>query len=195
MPSDSKRLKLSLEQALSNIWANPEAIPPRLVFADMLSALSDVRGEFITLQCLPNPTREQEKRIQTLLAEHRSQWLGPLFFAIQQAHFELGFPASVLVPRVSAAQLSPVFGHPAWSTVHTIELQRDSNLEQPIGLILDRSMTRLERVVCLGSQEVRRLGQLGWAMPLRSICFFDDGEDATWDALQDSGVFPRLVRP
>jgi len=106
---------------LAQIYADPTADGPRLVYADYLQERGDPRGELIALQILNRDTpRERE-----LLGQHARQWLGPLADVIDlspnaQTTFERGFLAIAEIMRDARDRLPPLLHDPAWSTVEEI---------------------------------------------------------------------------
>lgn len=60
---------------LATIKEHPDGDGPRLVYADWLEECGDPRAEFIRLQCLPEPTAEQRRRVKTLLKRHGRTWV------------------------------------------------------------------------------------------------------------------------
>lgn len=96
---------------LAAIRANPDDDLPRLVFADWLDERGDPLGEFIRVQVELEPARnrtddprvrELVRREQSLLKQHRDEWLGPM--AEVEAHapqfgpvFVRGLPDRVCV--------------------------------------------------------------------------------------------------
>jgi uncharacterized protein (TIGR02996 family) len=108
-------------ELLAQIYADPIADGPRLVYADFLQERGDPRGELIALQILHRDTsRERE-----LLREHARTWLGPLADVIDlrpdaQTTFERGFLAIAEIARTSAARLPEVVHDPAWATVEEV---------------------------------------------------------------------------
>src|SRR5262249_55756727 len=81
-------------QLLDQIYADPSADAPRLIYADVLQMRGDPLGEFIAMQILrPDPAHEA-----ALLAAHGRAWLGPLANIVElgptsQTAFERGFLA------------------------------------------------------------------------------------------------------
>ncbi len=64
---------------LAAVCADPDTDLPRLVYADWLDDHGEpARAEFIRLQCAPNPSADQHRRADELLAAHYPVWVGPL---------------------------------------------------------------------------------------------------------------------
>ncbi len=168
------RVAPTAQAALEAVWAAPDDLSARLVYADMLTAAGDPRGEFITLQCLSKQTAATRKRAQLLLALSDETWLGPLEPFVAVRTWERGFPSVVMVTAGTRRELSTVLGHPAWSTIHTIELTPVGIGGTPLELITHPTMTRLERVAGLTNSDVRALVKMGRSFPFRSLLIGDD---------------------
>lgn len=182
----------SLDDARAAVWEAPDDLSRRLVYADMLTAAGDPRGEFITLQCLDSRSAAQERRATELLEQFGKKWGSPLDAVGQVLAWERGFPAVVRVRVAARRHLSPVLGHAAWSTVHTIELGRaggawGSSLRE---VILHPSMTRVKRVCQLTQADVRALAKTGRSFSFLSMSV--SAGDARLFALLTSERFPSL---
>ncbi|WP_164020849.1 TIGR02996 domain-containing protein [Pyxidicoccus trucidator] len=105
------------ESLLARVAANPDDDGPRLVLADHLLEQGDPLGEFITLQCMPQP---DEVRVARLLEVHRNRWAAPLgpCAVLESVRFERGFPVAVQVGAPPSWHLPPP--GPFWSTVREI---------------------------------------------------------------------------
>jgi len=105
---------------LAEIYDDPKADGPRLVYADMLQERGDPRGELIAMQIIQrNPERER-----ALIAQHGRAWLGPLAAVIDldkdsQTTFERGFLATAELRR-GADSLKAVLGAEQWRTVEEL---------------------------------------------------------------------------
>ncbi len=109
-------------QLLAQVFADPAADAPRLVYADWATSRGDPRGELITLQFArrertPDPAAVRRER--ELLDHYAQRWLAPLWSAIRpySVRFERGFLAAVTVEPF--AVIAP---RPEWSTVIALEL-------------------------------------------------------------------------
>lgn len=174
-------------EALAAVWAQPDALEPRLVYADMLSAEGDPRGEFIALQCAPARTPAQTRRMAALARAHGAGWAGPLGRVAVVDAFERGFPAELTLTARSRLAFGPLLGHPAWSTVHTVGV---GPFVEPL---LHPAMTRVLRVKDLGAPELRALGKHQHPFPFRSLVAPAVSAVAGFTALHDRARFPRLV--
>ena len=106
------------EELLARVCANPEDDDARRVLADHLMAQGDPLGEFITLQCQPQP---DAPRIALLLEQHRAKWEALLGLGVwrEEVRFERGLPVAVKM-RVPHGQLLPPPGL-FWCTVREID--------------------------------------------------------------------------
>lgn len=180
-----------LDDALASVWANPDDLTRRLVYADMLTAAGELRGEFITLQCLDAPTAQQRRRAAELVTEHGKTWAGPLAPVIEVTSWERGFPAVVTVKLVATMrQLGAVLGHPAWSTVHTIEFET-IGYGVHAEVVVHPSMTRVQRVTGLSDADVRAIARRGGPFPFRSLVVH--GVEPKIFKHLGASIFPALV--
>ncbi len=154
-----------LDDVLADIWAHPDDVDRRLVYADLLQQLGDPRGEFIALQCLSRPTPAQQRLATKLLKQHGANWAGPLKPVCTVTAYERGFASEVVMGVKNSRVLSPLLGHPAWATVHTVDLAMADALE----LVVHPKMTRLFRIVGLYSTQVRTLARRQQPLPVRSL--------------------------
>ncbi|MFP2927019.1 TIGR02996 domain-containing protein [Pyxidicoccus sp. 3LG] len=106
------------EALLARVYSQPDDDGARLVLADHLLEQGDPLGEFIMLQCSPQPTKA---RVGALLKRHGVTWQDPLrpFIEPRYTRFERGFPAAV---RMAFVSRQPPPG-PAWGTVQEIDWQ------------------------------------------------------------------------
>lgn len=177
--------------ALAAISAAPDDLSRRLVYADMLSEADDPRGEFISLQCLDAPTAAQRRRAAALLGKHGDAWLKPLHVAGLALEWEQGFPAVFEVHVTARRQLSPVLGHPAWATIHTIVLGPSGLGATPLEVVLHPAMKHVLRVEGLSASDVRSLSKLGRALPFRSLVI--ESADDKLLKLLTAERFPALL--
>ncbi|MFT3713384.1 MAG: TIGR02996 domain-containing protein [Archangium sp.] len=120
------------ESLLAAVYANPDDLSLRAVYADWLTEHGDPRGEFISLQLAP-PSRASEVRMRALHKKHWRTWMGPLADwccsttgqrAMLPPVFRGGFAWSM---RVGLAQyraedrLRALFERPEWRTVEVLE--------------------------------------------------------------------------
>ena len=107
---------------LAQVYADPAADAPRLVYADWATSRGDPRGELITLQFARRdrpPELAAVRRERALLEYYMHRWLAPIWNAIRpySVRFERGFLAAVTVEPF--AVIAP---RPEWSTVIALEL-------------------------------------------------------------------------
>lgn len=132
-------------EALDAIYASPEDDALRAVYADMLQARGDPRGEFIALQLCAHragaDAAEATQRASAVLDGHRETFLGPLADVVVASTcvFERGFLARCTVDVATFDDL-PVYHLPAWSTVKSIHFR-------PNGGALGTTMRAVEELV------------------------------------------------
>lgn len=90
------------EQAfIREIAASPDAILPRLIYADWLDEQGDPRGEYLRLECLAIQEPDQAAALQQLalelLAEYRMAWVEALGKGVMFHRFRLGLIDDVVV--------------------------------------------------------------------------------------------------
>jgi hypothetical protein len=103
--------------------APPEGVEAKLVWADQLSSVGDLRGEAIVLGLLPAPRRQQRRRKRELERLYGRAWLGRLSpaFKPEGLRFRDG---AVVAGRLSVSQLlCRLAGLPEWSTVEELDLR------------------------------------------------------------------------
>jgi uncharacterized protein (TIGR02996 family) len=109
-------------ELLAQVYADPAADAPRLVYADWATSRGDPRGELITLQFSRRdrtPDAAAVRRERELLEQYMHRWLAPIWNAIRQysVRFERGFLSSVTVEPFAV-----ISSRPEWSTVQALEL-------------------------------------------------------------------------
>jgi uncharacterized protein (TIGR02996 family) len=106
-------------QLLADVWANPDADEPRIVYADRLQQRSDPRGELIALQLARGhaPPSERERELNRKWAPACARPLGKFLDAFQ---LRRGFLARVMVDDRQPIPPSLMI-HPAWSTVEELD--------------------------------------------------------------------------
>ena len=92
---------------LAAVYENPLDDAPRMVLADFLQQRDDPRGEFIALELVATPTREQKRRRAELLKAHGKAWFPEALHRVvkRDAAYERGFLAR---GTVMSAQRLPV---------------------------------------------------------------------------------------
>jgi len=81
------------EALLAAVYENPQEDAPRMVLADYLQQRDDPRGEFIALDLVASPSREQKRRRAALLKEHGKAWFPEALQRVvnRDAVYERGF--------------------------------------------------------------------------------------------------------
>ncbi|APR82038.1 Hypothetical protein A7982_07387 [Minicystis rosea] len=162
----------SADAILARVWAHPEDLALRLACAKELTALGDLRGEFITLDCAENLTHRQIKRHERLLHDERPG-LGRPFQRVRTFH--RGLPVEV---EWDAAAGDPLIGHPAWSIVESVIFSG------PVALL--PAVRQLQTTPAL----IRAIDR---PVAYVSICMSDDTAPAAWAALESTERFPDLI--
>jgi uncharacterized protein (TIGR02996 family) len=110
------------DELLAQIYADPDADAPRLVYADWATSRGDPRGELISLQFARRdrpPTPTALRRERELLDRYMQQWLAPIWHAVRSESvlFARGFVSSVVVQPFAVITPSP-----EWATVSALQL-------------------------------------------------------------------------
>ena len=120
------------DEILREIYNDPLADAPRLVYADLLTERGDPRGELITLQFARRAgglDESQKARERWLLKRHMKEWLGGLAPAISNTQsysattFERGFVAIADIYMSAEKQLPLTWREPGWATVEELRGQ------------------------------------------------------------------------
>ncbi len=105
---------------LANIYANPNDLALRAIYADSLQERGDPRGELIALQLVADPSAAQRRRERELLDLHGAEWLGTLRVAVTSRHrFTAGFVSDAGVDPDKALAVADA---PEWATVCALTL-------------------------------------------------------------------------
>ncbi|MCB9678743.1 MAG: TIGR02996 domain-containing protein [Alphaproteobacteria bacterium] len=127
---------------LAAVLASPDALEPRLVLADWLSERGDPRGEFIGLQCLPEPSDTQRRRAMALLRTHWEAWVGArlrLLVDNRTVRFDRGFLHSFTLRRSPLWLQEEVDLLPEHALVRRIDVVREFVPEEaPLTALLPR---------------------------------------------------------
>ena len=132
------------EALLAEVYADPDADQPRLVYADWCLAHGEPHGELVVLQMARRaraPKLESVVRERELVATHRHRWLAQIWDALDQPspRFERGFLAHVK----AGGRYHDRAARPEWSTVTSLELPADRDRALAIAGELARDPTRL----------------------------------------------------
>ena len=174
---------------LARVYAEPDLLLHRQVYADWLLARGDERGEFIALQLAADPgggggalDRDALTRMRWLEREHGRAWQGPLDWVLvhDDVRFERGFPVA---GRVSAHARAPasLAGVPEWATFEALAGAPLEVLTHPVMralreidaahevaaalLDVDPPMARIEALVA----RYGRFDQAGWFAADRAL--------------------------
>jgi uncharacterized protein (TIGR02996 family) len=176
---------------LSAVYARPHDDSVRAVLADALEELGDPRGELIRLQ-LARPRRSKPtRRERELLRGNELRWLDELRPAAARSghRYVRGF-----VDTFALGTLAPRYaGHPAWSTVTTLDA-RQTDTELPVTALLESAtMANLRRVQGLHTRQLDQLAGARSSLPLKELTDvrYDLPEEVI-DAAQRLHCLPRL---
>lgn len=150
------------EELLAEVYADPNDVEARLIYADRLLESGDPRGELIILQCSGEDTplsKEQRRREKELLAKHSVDWLGDLSPVLLKTGlvYKRGFVDTCVFKAKNRIQAERLIGHPAWSTVRSITVNSNWNARREIDrLLLDPAFTSLREINGYTSSELFR---------------------------------------
>jgi uncharacterized protein (TIGR02996 family) len=132
--ADREVLKATL---LKEVYARPEDMAARLVYADLLLEEGDSRGEFIQLQVkkLTAPEATDRRLESRLLKQYQHQWLlKPYGLDPEGCVFSGGFLEKIRITPLQSWE--EIFSYPLWATVHTLashhHLTPDALLKLPL---------------------------------------------------------------
>lgn len=185
---------VDLQPLLDLVLRDPDDDAARLVYADALTAAGDPRGEFITLQLLPDPTPEQTARMQSILRAHQGEWLGDLAHVFAGIRFERGMLASAeLVNNAGAAAQvwarAPM--NPLLATMHMLR-KGLGNETHYSSFVFSPQMRSLRSVAVLSQKMLTPLTEGSW--PFEAIDFAKTPNAATLDKVAAARSLPRLRR-
>ena len=168
---------------LAEVWADPDADAPRLVYADWLLQHGDPRGEVIVLQVQGN----DERRARQLIKKYGRSMLGVLAPVVYQPTFERGFVSDCTV-EIHSAKQRELLWHPAWATVTSVTAYDPAVLESP-------AMKSLRVVRSLFIEDLARLSAREQPFAIESLeqlVLNLDEDEPHWRALYDMGAFENL---
>lgn len=181
------------DELLAAVRADPGDRGVREVYADVLSAAGDPRGELITLQLL----RTAPEREAALLKKHARAWIGPIAAFAESLDgfvFEDGFLAQVPPLKVDKHRVAAVYGDPVWATVHAawyvgaftpaMRALRTTSTSVEALATLPRLDHVLERLTVIG---VPRHKPMSFARRVRHLTC-SGGYDTGWQALLAVGA-------
>ncbi|KIG16205.1 WD-40 repeat protein [Enhygromyxa salina] len=151
---DARQDALTAE-LLARVYAEPDVIEHRMVWADALISAGDPRGEFVQLQLARDVADPPSKRERQLLDQHGLTWLGPLAAVIERktVRYEHGFVCRAEVLFDSETERAAI-SDPAWATVRELDCDDVELLTHP------------------NLRALRRAGGFGFAQ-LRQLCDHD----------------------
>jgi uncharacterized protein (TIGR02996 family) len=177
------------QELLARIRANPDDDQARLVYADVLTARGDPRGEFIVLQYLSpdERTRSHETREHQLVRAHWKDWLGPLADVVirDRLIFDRGFLSGCRLSATRAEHIDTVFGQPDWCTVKDIDITgRYGDIgRRTFELILDPCFSSLRVLRGLEHiDELERLVTTGHERPIDTLHLITGRSRDGWQA-------------
>jgi uncharacterized protein (TIGR02996 family) len=164
----------------ARVLADPHDADLRIVWADALQERGDPRGELIALQLQPPPlTPAQDKRLRSLIAKHRVEWLGDLDPIVQRREglvFDRGVLAECQIQVKNVPAFARAIGNPLWATVRRIWFCDKFAWDPRIVPLLVHDVFReLRQVVCVGLNNVLpALARNKRPLPITSIWTDDD---------------------
>jgi uncharacterized protein (TIGR02996 family) len=182
---------------LAQVYADPSADAPRLVYADWATSRGDPRGELISLQFARRervPDAAAVRRERELLDHYAQRWLAPIWSAIraESVRFERGFLSSVTVEPF--AVIAPLR---EWSTVVALELAYHEAIPMDAFPALRELRNITPKLLAQIATAPRGLTHIGLAvepsraMPLRSGTA--PPAMPIIDELADARAFPELT--
>lgn len=172
-----------LQALLEGVYAAPEDVGRRLVYADALQEAGDPRGEFIALQC-----RRQDGKVsareKALLRNHGRAWLGAHDPAIERhgLEFRRGFLA------VARVKWKHALVGPEWATIEALDLPASYGREDAllVSRFLQRTDLRVLRALWVSRGCLSQLER-----PLPTVTCLGVSREIEGRAL---GFFPGLRR-
>jgi uncharacterized protein (TIGR02996 family) len=110
------------EDLLGEIYARPDDLGARHVYADLLLERGDPRGELIQLQLLPARDAAQTRRVSALLRAHQGKWYGTLAPVVADGELTAGFLSSIRLRPSSDGQVIQLAGDRAWKLVDELDV-------------------------------------------------------------------------
>lgn len=115
---------------LAAVYAQPDAMDRRAVYADYLNEVGDPRGEFIALQLANADKPRMSPRESQLLRRHLGEWIAPIEELLDERPvFRGGFMARCRTKK--GAELEALIGHPVWSTAEHLETEEPRLITHP----------------------------------------------------------------
>jgi uncharacterized protein (TIGR02996 family) len=182
---------------LTAIYADPDDMALRQVFADWLQERGDPRGELIALQLAGDRTPAVRRREAKLLSDHGSAWAGILDRVLrkQDRVWDAGFVVGgVLAFDSRRPQLPAGVEDPACATLRELELPYELRDEALTARLLDLPWARRLRVLRWISPRAALFVLRGAPRPhLRELrVAITPADDDLRAALRDSDAVPNL---
>ena len=183
------------DELLAQVYADPDADAPRLVYADWATSRGDPRGELITLQFARRtraPSAAAVRRERELLELYMQRWLAPIWNAIrpQSIRFERGFLAAATIEPFAA-----IATRPEWATVVAVELVYQRMLPLAAFPALRELRNVTPPLLPEIAKQPTRLTHLGLAEELDATVmpakFFNLRSGEAFPALRSLGVWGR----
>lgn len=193
----------TIDPLFAEVLANPSDAALRQVWADQLIERGDPRGELIAIQVAAgdNPlTPAQDKRMRSLIFEHREEWLGDLSPIVQHREgliFDRGVLDACQIQVKDVGAFHCAIGHPYWSTMRSIWLcDRFAWDPRTAALLTDPVCKRLEEVWVVGANSLfPLLANHPMPLPIKSIWTIDETyASGPLQALRDLPGLPHLKR-
>ncbi|MBW2736210.1 MAG: TIGR02996 domain-containing protein [Deltaproteobacteria bacterium] len=142
------------EALLAEIYRDPDADDPRLVYADWLLERDDPRGELIMLQYERQRrgklSTKATRREKELIQQHGHRWIHPLDAVLTSARFARGFLSGGTVVFKTERQRQELATCDLWKTVEEIDACNDELfLLEPILCSLQRASLSAEALASL----------------------------------------------
>lgn len=168
---------------LAEVWADPAADAPRLVYADWLLQHGDPRGELIVLQV----QGKDERRANQLVKKYGNAMVGALVSVVSKPTFERGFVSDCTV-EIQSAKQRDLLRHPAWATVKSVTAYDPAVLVSP-------AMKSLRVVRALFIQDLAELAARKQPLAIEALeaLVLNPVEDEQhWKDLYNVGAFENL---
>lgn len=161
-------------QLLLRVHAEPENDDARRVYADALQDRGDPHGELIALQLVPRSDRtpDMDRRIETLIREHRDSWLGDdLRRVLAKANFARGFLDDIQLTSEAFAPAdvwARACEDPRLATVSRIVRGMCSD-ERFVAFVTSPAMSGLRHLAVAEGRTLELLSRVNQPTPIRRI--------------------------
>lgn len=151
----------AIDPLLTRVLADPSDEALRQVWSDSLIERNDPRGELVAIQVAATGrklTPAEDKRLRSLVAKHRVEWLGDLANIVQHREglvFERGLLDACQIQIKSLDALTTAIGHPLWAAVQSMWFcDRYAWDPRIVPLLTHPVLGRLRTVWCVGLHNV-----------------------------------------